>query len=294
MINFSLPDYTWNGKLYSYILHLQQNTPPHLWYPNRRIDSVYGLPGQLIWGGGRSVPPIDLNEAQMNIDILHNYDIKIKHVCTNKFLNEDHFDDPLCNLWLKNNERYKDSIIVYDNKLAHYIENKYPKYNIILSTTRGRLTPEEHNNYNQNNIETVLFYTENRDENILSQLKYPEKVEIIAAEPCDPQCPERNHHYDYESKRILGILTDEERKWHCSCSNVTFNFFFEHDYAPKASTIDNEWLEYIYKTYGFNNIKMSGRAEPTRVIVELILYYFVQPKYHDILRMDIYKNLSLY
>ena len=56
MIKFSLPDYCDHQKIINFFLTLQEKLP-EAFYDNRIIDSAYGLPGHLIWNGGRVMVP---------------------------------------------------------------------------------------------------------------------------------------------------------------------------------------------------------------------------------------------
>ena len=53
MIKFSAPGYIENKAIFGLFLDLQKKAPEYF-YENRRLDSAYGMPGNMIWNGGRS------------------------------------------------------------------------------------------------------------------------------------------------------------------------------------------------------------------------------------------------
>lgn len=283
MIYFSVPDYTWLSGLYLFFQDLYQVLPE--WFlPNRMIESVYGLPGQLIWGGGRHIQPMNHHEAQLRVNDLRSKNLKIKHVCTNKLLSSYHFLDSACNQWLKNNEYLGDAVIVYDYKLGEYIKEHYPKYDIIISTTRGRMTPKEHSQLHSLGYGSVLYYSDIYNDDIISKIECPEKIEIIAGEECEPNCPYRNLHYDIESRIALGIDTPEDNKW--VCPQDRRNNFWADIASPRESTLTNERIDELYYNYGINHIKLSGRDQPKWAVFETLLYYLIKPEYQNIVRSD--------
>lgn len=283
MINFSVPDYVWHQPVYMFFMNLRKDCP-EVFIEDRQIESVYGLPGDLIWQGGRIVPAMNKDETQRRVDELRDMGLHIKHVCTNCLLEPRHVYDDACNYWLAKNEHAGDSVVVNSDFLAEHIAKNYPKYNIILSITRGPLTPEQHNQQNEAGKGTVLYYSHNRNEDILKQIKHPEMVEILAAEECEVNCPARQEHYRVVSRTSLGIDTPADRVWSCPRERVP-NFYIDND-LKRPSSINNDWINYINKTYGFNTIKVAGRDQPSWVIAEYMCYYLIKPEYRDIVRME--------
>jgi len=285
MINFSFPGYIQHFDLYMFFLKLAKECPEMI-IEGRKLESVYDFPNQLVWAGGRYLPPFTKEEVQYRIDALREYHLHFKHVCTNCLLEEHHFLDSACNHFIKTNETAGDSIIVYNEKLGEYLKEHYPKYEIINSITKGKLTVEQHNAEHAKGNKTVWYYSDNNREDLLSQIKQPTMVELLAAEACVDNCPYRKKHYEIISKIILGINTPEEAFWSCPHQNKLTNFYIGL-VSDKPSKLTNEIIDNLYNKYGFNTIKVSGRDEPDFVVLEYLLYYLVKPKYHNVLRIEL-------
>lgn len=285
MINFSFPGYIQHFDLYVFFLNLA-NRYPDMLIEGRKLESIYDFPNQLIWSGGRYLPRVGKEEAQYRIDELRKLGVNIKHVCTNCLLEEHHFLDSACNHFIKLNEREGDSIIVNNEKLGEYLKKNYPKYEIIDSITKGRLTAEQHNIEHSKGNKTVLFYSDNNNEELLKNIKHPEMVEILVAETCVDNCPHRKKHYEIISRLVLGINSEAESRWTCPHPEKIDNFYVNLK-TNRPSRIDNKRIDYLYNTYGYNTIKVSGRDEPDFVVLEYLLYFLIKKEYRDALRLEI-------
>lgn len=290
MINFCAPDYIWHHKLIMYIARLQKDCP-EIFQTNRCLKSSYGLPGNFIWGGGRNIPPWDFCDCVKLVKEQQEIGLQIKHVCTNGMLEEQHLTDTICNKWLKELEREGDAVVVNSPLLKDYIEDKYPKYNIIYSATKNFNTIQEHNNAHEEGYDTVLYYCHNHNEEILSGIKHPEKVEIICAEACIEFCPNRVQHYREIDKILLGITTDANQIMECPYNKESLNFYHGLKAYPNSS-VSNEWVDYLYNTYGYQTFKIAGRDLPSYPTMEILLYYLIKPEYRDAIRMQLWGELE--
>lgn len=285
MIYFSFPGYIQHFDLYMFFLKMVAACPEML-IEGRKFDSVYDFPNNLIWAGGRYLPSFTKEENQYRIDHLRQYHLHFKHVCTNCLLEAHHFLDSACNDFIKHNETLGDSIIVNNEKLGQYLKEHYPKYEIIDSITKGRMTAEQHNAEHAKGNKTVWYYSDNNLDTELAKIEHPEMVELLAAEACVDNCPFRAKHYEIISKIILGINTPEEATWSCPHQSKLSNFYMGL-ISDKTSKLTNERIDELYEKYGFNTIKVSGRDEPDFVLIEYLLYFLVKPKYHNVLRIEL-------
>lgn len=289
MIKFSLPDYYAHADIIFATLDLKQ-LYPHYFYENRIIDSAYGLPANLIWNGGRVFNRTDLTpqQAYEMFDFYTKYEnFHLRHTCTNSLLTEDMFLDNNCNNWIQYCEREGDAIIIYNEKLMNYLKEKYPKYNFIISTTKQIKNLETYNNYSKNNL-VVLDYNFNHDEDFLKQLQHPENIEILCAEPCEDNCPNRGDHYRAISAMQLNIPHSENFQCPFATDETKISIFYDKIMKKKHS-ITNEYIEYLYNTYGFCNFKISGRIAMLPTYIESIVYYLVKPEYRDTVRTILFQ-----
>lgn len=281
MIKFSAPGYIENKAIFGLFLDLQKKAPEYF-YENRRLDSAYGMPGNMIWNGGRS--RFNLRTQGLGVydvvDFYKQFDFKLRHTCTNMFLNEGLFQDYTCNQYIDYCEQENHSIITYSAEFADYIREHYPKYSIIWSTTRRDDNIDIINTLSEKDL-LVLDYKYNHDENMLSQLKYPKNIEILCGENCVPDCPMRTAHYATISAHQLMIHQDGD--FVCPYNKETpINFYAEMQTRPHAIT--NEYIDELYEKYGIENFKLSGRTYPPYILIEMLVYYLVVPKYRDAVR----------
>lgn len=284
MIKFSLPDYCDHQKIINFFLTLQEKLP-EAFYDNRMIDSAYGLPGHLIWNGGRVMVP--RCSPQDYYEIVQTYhdnfpNFHLRHTCTNSLITEPLYYDYACNQWIKFCQKPHDAIIVNQDAFKDYILQTYPDYDIIFSTTKNLSTIEEYNNYCAQGL-TVLNYIHNHNEDLISQLKYPQNIEILCAEECVPNCPNRQKHYEIINKTIMQHPDVED----FSCPYEVYkNPNFYTDILTREHVITNDYIDHLYANYGIENFKISGRRNNHVTYVEAILYYLIKPEYRDAVRQS--------
>lgn len=282
MIKFSLPGYYQHQPIIFYFSILQ-NEHPEYFIENRRLDSSYDLPAHLIWNGGRINHQLyaDPSDVWAMAETYHNIGIHLRHTCTNCMLEPFHFSDVLCNNWIRYNEREGESVIVHNPELAEYIRTYYPKYNIIWSTTRAS-TLDNINTYSEKDL-VVIDYKYNHNEFYLSQLKHPKNIEILCAEYCVPDCPNRQAHYESISRHQLWMPFRPEDVMTCPHENDKKGWTF-YDALQMPHGITNEYIDELYSKYGIENFKVSGRASSPLLVIEAACYYLIKPEYRDLVR----------
>lgn len=282
MIKFSLPGYISHEPIIKFFYNMQQEHPEYF-IEDRIIDSAYDLPGNLIWNGGRIMwEHQHCKDVYTLIDSYRKLGLKLRHTCTNIFITDALLLDLLSNQYLAYCELEGDSIIVYNPELADYIKNNYPKYQIIWSTARAEKDINIINNMSKQDM-VVLDYNYNHNYKILSQLENPKNIEIICAENCVANCPERLEHYKTMSLVQLHVPKVTELQCpYVTASDKRSNFC--SDTLSKPNAITNEDIDYLYNTYHIENFKLSGRTLPPYFITEIILYHLIKPEYRNMLR----------
>ena len=275
MIKFSVPGYIEHETIIGYFADLQQ-TNPEYFIDNRCLDSAYGMPGGMIWNGGRSRFNLKVN----GVEIYKNFNLKLRHTCTNMFLHPSLFNDYVCNQYLAYCEQEHHAVITYSEEFAEYIRNTYPKYDIIWSTTRRDDDIDTINRLSKQDL-LVLDYKYNHNTTFLQQLENPQNIEILCGENCTYNCPARTAHYAAISAHQL--MKPEEQFFQCPY-NKEFPINFYTDIQAQPHSITNEYIDELYETYGIENFKLSGRTYPPYIIIEMIIYYLIKPEYKDIVR----------
>lgn len=279
MIKLSLPGFFEKHKYVMSFLEYYNNHRA-FFYNDRIIDSFYGTDYRLIWLGGRSVYPLDLYDIEDLFADLEPYpEIKIRHTFTNCLITEPIVKDYMCNLFVKKYIRPQDEVIINHPLLLKHFKKEYPKIPIVYSTTLDIKNIDKVNKITETNM-YVVNYNYNNDKEYLQQLQHPNNIELICAEPCIPNCPNRTKHYTSISKDVLNISFDDDDIIECpfKADMHTFNELMQLPHA-----ITNERLKELEKQ-GFENYKISGRSIKVPQWLDTILYYLALPKYIDFIR----------
>jgi collagenase-like PrtC family protease len=238
----------------------------------------------LPWNGGREIAidsncsKEDLFLIQEHIQPLLDYNIKIRHTCTNSLIKDEYLNHELCNFYLKLTEQEGNSVIVASPELKEYIKMNFPKYSIINSTTLGITDINIYNQLSKTEL-TVLDYNYNNNNEYLKQLQHPENIEILCAEACRPNCEKRKDHYLSISR---SNLYQDEPRFFCDYAGIK-NFYLNLQKLPHVIT--NERIEEMV-TMGINNFKIAGRTLGGDMMLELLLYYLIKPEYQNITRCE--------
>lgn len=284
MLKFSVPSYIRHKNLYLFFSELKKNVPD-IFYPEREIDSVYDFPG-LPWNGGREISSgvLSLNYLDQivnnNIYPLFEAGYKIRHTCTNNSLTEKNLKCFPCNYFLNKTKDLKNSSIILASPiLKEYLKEYFSEYNFINSTTLGITNIEQYNLLSEKEI-TVLNYNFNLNIDYLKQLKYPQNIEILCAEACQPNCPQRQKHYTQISEKNLFL---EQDHYYCQYAGI-HNFYLNLKVLPHTMT--NQSINELYKM-GFENFKIAGRTLGGESLLEILLYYLIKPEFHDLTRCEV-------
>ena len=281
MIKFSLPGYISHEPIIKFFYNMQKEHPEYF-IENRIIDSAYDCPSHLIWNGGRIMWEYqNCTDIYRLIDSYHNLGLKLRHNCTNMFIQGTLLTDLQSNQYIEYCEYDNDSVVVYTPELASYIKTNYPKYNITWSTTRGDQDINDINRMSKDDF-IVLDYNHNHNYSLLAQLKYPQHVEILCAENCISNCPNRKEHYKSMSLVQLRVPNAIESECPYAKSQGLSNFYM--DTLRQDHAITNQDIDNLYANYGIERFKLSGRVAPPYFIIEVILYYLIKPQYKDALR----------
>ena len=269
---FSIPDYYGKCDYLADFINYRQDFPQYF-YPDRIIDSTYGAHPDILWTGGRKIDS-DGPIRPMNTILDKIGNIELRHVCTNLFLTPEILTDHRTNLFIKNYVRPQDKLIIANKDLKEYLKEHYPNIDYIYSTTMNITDLDKINKITKNHI-YVLNYNYNNDNIYLKQLKYPEHIEVLCAEPCLPNCPNRVKHYEEISKAVLGF--EEDKNFKC-LSNSEYKL--RHDLMKLSTAITSERVDELSKL-GIQYFKISGRILKLPAWLDLLVYYLVLPEYRE-------------
>ena len=258
------------------------------------IGSIYGAPGDCLWGGGRvgygDCAPRDV------LRLTREYGVSARLTFSNSLLREEHLSDrkcnELCRLFAEAGGP-ANGVIVHSDLLLHYLEKRYPGLYFVSSTTkvltefqqlRQELEREEFRY-------VVSDFRLNRAFDRLEALPAPlkDKVEFLCNECCWFGCKDRKECYETVSRKSLGEDGPEHR---CAAPDAEGGYRFS-----KAMTnpgfIGVGDISNVYLPMGFSHFKIEGRSLGSALILEFLLYYLTKPEYQLRVREEIYLDNML-
>ena len=258
------------------------------------IGSIYGAPGDCLWGGGRvgyeDCAPRDA------LRLTREYGVSARLTFSNSLLREEHLSDrkcnELCRLFAEAGGP-ANGVIVHSDLLLHYLEKRYPGLYFVSSTTkvltefqqlRQELEREEFRY-------VVPDFRLNRAFDRLEALPAPlkDKVEFLCNECCWFGCKDRKACYETVSRKSLGEDGSEHR---CAAPDAEGGYRFS-----KAMTnpgfIGVGDISNVYLPMGFSHFKIEGRSLGSALILEFLLYYLTKPEYQLRVREEIYLDNML-
>lgn len=292
-IYYHLPGLFEFYELYSVFLPLFQEHREYF-YDWCEIGSIYGAPADCIWGGGR-VGFGDC-DSQAVLKMMQKYGISARLTFSNSLLKEEHLSDKKCNelcVLFENANEKQNGIIVHSDLLLEYLQNKYPEFYFVSSTTKV-LTEFEQlmNEVNRSEFRYVVpDFRLNKAFDKLEQMtgSKKEKIEFLCNECCWFGCKDRKYCYETVSRKNLGEDCPEHQ---CRAPESEQGYLFSKAMTnPGFIGIDD--IRNIYMPMGFSNFKIEGRSLGSALILEFLLYYMTKPNYQLQVREAIYLDNML-
>ena len=292
-IYYHLPGLFEFYELYSVFLPLFQEHREYF-YDWCEIGSIYGAQADCIWGGGR-VGFGDCDSRAV-LKMMQKYGISARLTFSNSLLKEEHLSDKKCNelcVLFENVNKKQNGIIVHSDLLLEYLQNKYPEFYFVSSTTKV-LTEFEQlmNEVNRSEFRYVVpDFRLNKAFDKLEQMtgREKEKIEFLCNECCWFGCKDRKYCYETVSRKNLGEDCPEHL---CRAPESEQGYLFSKAMTnPGFIGIDD--IRNIYMPMGFSNFKIEGRSLGSALILEFLLYYMTKPNYQLQVREAIYLDNML-
>ncbi|MBO7565217.1 MAG: hypothetical protein J6T40_10325 [Clostridiales bacterium] len=258
------------------------------------IGSIYGAPGDCLWGGGR----VGFGDADPRdvASLMKEFGISSRLTFSNSLLTEEHFSDKKCNdlcALFEKNGTAENGIIVHSDLLLTYIREKYPSFYFVSSTTKvitefDRFVEE----LDREDFRYVVpDFRLNKDLSELKELspEQKEKVEFLCNECCWFDCFDRKNCYENVSRKSLGEDCPEHE---CVSPEAAKGYRFS-DAMKNPGFIGIGDIENVYLPEGFSHFKIEGRSLGSAVVLEFLLYYMTKPEYQLKVREEIYLDSSL-
>lgn len=258
------------------------------------IGSIYGAPGDCLWGGGRvgfgDQRPEDVAR------LMREYGISSRLTFSNSLLREEHLADSKCNALcalFERNGSAENGVILCSDLLLDYLRERYPGFYFVSSTTKV-LTE-----FRQLEAElareafryVVPDFRLNKAFDRLNALpdEKKRKVEFLCNECCRFDCRDRKACYENVSRKSLGEDCDDHI---CTSPNAARGYRFS-DAMNNPGFIGIDGIQNVYLPNGFSHFKIEGRSLGSAVILEFLLYYMTKPEYQLQVREEIYLDSML-
>ncbi len=258
------------------------------------IGSIYGAPGDCIWGGGRvgfgDADPVSV------ASLMKDCGISSRLTFSNSLLKEEHLLDKKCNdlcALFEKNCSAENGIIVCSDLLLNYIKSKYPSFYFVSSTTKVitdfDLFVEE---LDRDDFRYVVpDFRLNKEFGKLDSLseEQKQKVEFLVNECCRFDCFDRKNCYENVSRKSLG----EECEDHVCVSPDAANGYRFSEAMKNPGFIGIEDIQHVFLPQCFSHFKIEGRSLGSAVVLEFLLYYMTKPEYQLKVREEIYLDSML-
>lgn len=254
------------------------------------IGSIYGAPGDALWGGGR----VGYGDADIMdvVRLVNEYDISARLTFSNSLITNEHLGDRKCNKLLEALDSPNNGVIIHSKLLLDYIKERYQFY-YVSSTTKVITNPKELINEleDEDYRYVVADFRFNNNWDFLKNLNQDSrnKIEFLCNECCYIDCHARASCYENVSKKALGIECEEHR---CVSPNADKGYTFSGAMDSPAfigiGDIANDYLP-----MGFSEFKIEGRSLGSAIVLEFILYYMTKPEYQLKVRERIYLDSML-
>ena len=258
------------------------------------IGSIYGAPGDCLWGGGR-VGFGDANPGDVAA-LTREYNISARLTFSNSLLRTEHLSDRKCNALcalFEDGGGVENGVILCSDLLLDYIGAHYPGLYFVSSTTKvlrsfDLLLAE----LNRPEFRFVVpdFRLNRAFDRLLS---LPEglrrKVEFLCNECCWFDCPDRRACYENVSRKSLGENCPDHI---CASPDAGRGYRFSDAMQNPGFIGIGDILE-TYLPNSFSHFKLEGRSLGSAVILELLLYYMTKPEYQLRVREEIYLDSAL-
>ena len=258
------------------------------------IGSIYGAPGDCLWGGGR-VGFGDQRPEDVAC-LMREYGISSRLTFSNSLLREEHLADSKCNALcalFERNGSAENGVILCSDLLLNYLRERYPGFYFVSSTTKV-LTE-----FRQLEAEldreafryVVPDFRLNKAFDRLNALpdEKKRKVEFLCNECCRFDCRDRKACYENVSRKSLGEDCDDHI---CTSPNAARGYRFS-DAMNNPGFIGIDDIQNVYLPNGFSHFKIEGRSLGSAMILEFLLYYMTKPEYQLRVREEIYLDSML-
>ena len=289
---FHLPGLFEFTELYRVFLPLFY-THRDYFYDGFEIASLYGAPGDCLWGGGR----VGFGEASPRqvLALVNAYSISPRLTFSNSLLQPEHLCDRRCNALcaqLSEQSKAPCGVIVHSDLLLAYLQKQYPSLYFVSSTTKvlTEFDALEQELRREDFRFVVPDFRLNKRFDRLQALpqRLKDKTELLCNECCSFTCMSRRACYESVSRKSLG-LPDAFR---CTAPDAGEGYRFSRA-MENPGFISVSDIQNVYLPMGFSHFKIEGRGLGSALILEFLLHYLTKPECQLQVREEIYLSSTL-
>lgn len=288
-INFNLPDFETGLSTYNTILKYKRDYPYIFLNPNDKINSIFGCLKGAIWNGGSYLLDTGAHTKdalKYFVNFYNNQGIPLRFTFTNPLIEEKHCYDTYCNMIAETAHNGKNEILVVSPVLEDYLRTNYPNYKYIRSIVGSSAKPYDPDpKYHM----SVMRRSMNNNWEYLDSIPqdHRDKIEFLCNDPCADDCPRIYSHYLDYAKIQLSFGRSITSNW--KCTNQPNHPFEYHTLRQRTSYISRELIEKEYLPRGYNQFKLSGRSNISKIIYN-VTDYMIKPEYHTDMIAILYDN----
>ena len=284
MVSYTLPGMTEFPDLNLLFLSFYRDARD-IFFDDVAIESVYGgFPGSPLCGGRNNLgEAISLGDVEKCLARYRNLGVACNVTFTNQLatsaaIERDAYGKRILSLL---DEQSPDGdlpngVILYTDAMDEYVRSTHPRLRRISSTTKQLPSVEATNREIGEFDRVVLNYNLTHDEQAISSIDHPEKLEVMANEYCTLGCPYRTEHYRATSEsQIKGVPCAFECKHKPAPQAWGFlNGLIEGDVFLK-----NDQIRHYANGLGVGSFKIVGRGLSRYDVIDSYLYYLVKPEH---------------
>lgn len=292
-IYYHLPGLFEFHELYKVFLKLYREHREYF-YDFCEIGSIYGAPGDCLWGGGR----VGFGEEDPGnvAALMRAYAVSARLTFSNSLIEKKHLSDKKCNSLCKlfeHNGTAENGVIVHSDLILEYIGEHYPDLYFVSSTTKVITDFEElRKELDRREFKYVVpDFRLNKEFDKLKDLtqEQKDKTEFLCNECCWFGCRDRKACYENVSRKSLGEKCPEHI---CKAPGGNMGYRFSET-MKNPGFIGLEDVEKRYAPMGFSHFKIEGRSLGSAVVLEFLLYYMTKPEWQLKVREEIYLDSML-
>jgi collagenase-like PrtC family protease len=274
-------------------LLLEREQNPNMFHEDARIDTFFDSFPNIVFNGGRPFVQKKYDNGRQRMEEMVRFyndrGIGIRYTYSNTLLEERHLDDPVANLTLEIAHNPLNGIIVASPLLEAYIRRKYPKYQLVISTTVQSFDRHWLKKRSEEVDLVVLPIELNFDRELIEYIG-PKKIEIMVNEGCAAYCPHKKEHYAAASRDQLngdehGTLSGAFFRTVCPNREGTTLWESGYRFTHRPVRLSLDQMREVHSDPGVENFKIICRKMPIQMFYGEVKKYLMKPEYWNITRL---------